>query len=187
MAWARYLAWLVVVAMIVLGGNIAVNGSLDEGLGMDRFLAGLADPWTTFIGFDLMTGLLLMAGWIAWRQQGERWLDTVAWILCLTWWGNIVAATYILVALRQSDGEPARFFMGNRAGELRQVWPASNRLLRLAALIAAIAVAAFALDKIARLGLLGLPGQAYIPGFLPVALTLVLLAFPARPDPAHSN
>jgi hypothetical protein len=180
MAWAHFLGWAVLAAMIALGVNIGVHGSLDQGLGMDRFLAGLADPWTTFIGFDLMSGLLLMAGWIAWRENGRRLLDTIAWILCLTWWGNVVVAAYILVALRQSTGDPARFFMGERAGPLHPVWAKASPALRLLALALAIAVAAFAVSKIMYLGLSGLPGQAYLPGFLPVVLALLLLALPAR-------
>lgn len=180
MNWIRLLACLVMAAMILLGTNIVLNGSLDEGLGMDRFLAGLADPWTTFIGFDLMCGLLLVAGWIVWRQRGGRLLDTVAWVLCLTWWGNIVTAGYILVAFRQSRGDPARFFMGERAASLQSVWPATNWPARILALAAALGVAALTLMKVRQLGLAELPGQAYIPGFLPIILALVLLAFPEK-------
>jgi hypothetical protein len=185
MVWARNLAGLVLATMILLTGNILVNGSLDQGLGMDRFLAGLTDPWSTLIGLDLMSGLLLMAGWIAWRQRGERLLDTLAWILCLTWWGNIVAAAYILIALRQSEGDPLRFFMGARAGPLLPVWKASIAL-RLAALVGAAATAAFTASKIANLGLGSLPGQAYIPGFLPIVLALVLLALPSGRAPERN-
>jgi hypothetical protein len=179
MGWIRGAAVLVVVAMAALFSNILLNGSLDEGLGMDRFLAGLADPWTTFIGFDLLSGLALMACWIAWRERGGRLLDTTAWILCLTWWGNIVVAIYILIALRQSEGDPTRFFMGARAGPLRPLLQQGNIAARAAALLGAALVAAFMVSKLAALGLSGLGGQAYLPGFLPVVLALLLLAFPA--------
>ncbi len=180
MNWARILGWLVFLSMLGLGANVVIHGSLDQGLGMDRFLAGLADPWTMFIGFDLMAGLLLAAGWIGWRQHGERLLDTIAWIGCLIWWGNIVVAAYLLIALAQSGGDPARFFMGARAGELRRVWPSGSWLIRLIALVGAALVAIFAIRKIALLELSGLPGQAYVPGFAPVVLALVLLAIPTR-------
>jgi hypothetical protein len=180
MNWARLLALLVMVGMILLGANIVLNGSLDEGLGLDRFMAGLADPWRTFIGFDLLSGLLLISGWIVWRQQGARWLDTLAWVLCLTWWGNVVAAAYILVAARQSEGDPARFFLGARAGALQPAWPATNWPARIAAIVAAIGVAGFTLMKIRELGLVDLAGLTYIPGFLPVVLAFVLLGFPAQ-------
>jgi hypothetical protein len=183
MGWFKGIAVLVSIAMVALFGNILLNGSLDEGLGMDRFLAGLADPWTTFIGFDLMSGLALMACWIAYRELGGRLLDTVAWILCLTWWGNLVPALYIRVSLRQSDGDPARFLMGARAGALRPVWPATRAAPRLAALTAALSVAVFAAWKISLLGLGALAGQAYVPGFAPVVLAFILLAFPARQTP----
>lgn len=179
MSWARNLAWAVVVAMLALAGNILINGSLDEGLGMDRFLDGLTDPWRTFIGFDLLAGLLLMSGWIVWRQKGKRAVDTIAWILCLAWWGNVVVAIYILVALRQSGGDPARFFMGSRAGDLHSAWNPSGAV-RALALAGALGTAAFAATRIAQFGLSGLAGQAYVPGFLPVVLALALLAFPSR-------
>ena len=179
MAWARNLAWMVVVAMLALAGNIALNGSLNEGLGMDRFLDGLADPWRTFIGFDLLAGLLLMSGWIVWRQNGQRAADTIAWVLCLAWWGNVVVAVYILVALRQSRGDPARFFMGGRAGPLQPAW-SPQRAVRALALASALGAAAFAALRIGQLGLSELAGQAYVPGFMPIVLALVLLAFPSR-------
>lgn len=182
MAWVRLVALLVIAAMLALAANILLNGSLDEGLGMDRFIAGLADPWTTFIGFDLMAGLLLAAVWIVWRQKGARPLDTLAWVLCLTWWGNIVTAAYLLLAAAQSGGDPARFFMGERAGKLRSVWK-PGWPLRAIALVAAGLTAAFALQKMATLGLSQLAGQAYLPGFMPIVLALLLLAFPSRPTP----
>ena len=179
MAWARNLALVVIAVMLALGLNILFNGSLDEGLGMDRFLDGLHDPWRTFIGFDLLAGLVLMAGWIVWRQQGERPADTLVWILCLAWWGNIVVAAYALVALRQSGGDPARFFTGHRGGALQSAWnpPGLTRVLLLAG---ALATALFAASRIAHHGLSSLSGQAYLPGFLPVAAALILLAFPSR-------
>lgn len=179
MTWARNLAGIVVAAMLLLAGNILVHGSLDQGLGMDRFLAGLADPWRAFIGFDLMAGLLLMSGWIVWREQGGRAADTAAWILCILWWGNIIVAAYILVALRQSAGDPARFLMGRRGGQLRPAWTPPGAV-RVVALVAALGTAAFAASRIAQLGLTTLAGQAYVPGFAPIVLGLCLLAFPAR-------
>ena len=185
MAWARNLALAVVVAMLMLAGNILVNGSLDEGLGMDRFLAGLVDPWRTFIGFALLAGLLLMSGWIVWRQKGRRAADTLAWVLCIAWWGNIVVAAYILVALRQSGGDPARFLMGDRAGQLRPAWTPTGAV-RALALAGVLGTAAFAASRIVHLGLSTLAGQTYLPGFAPIVLALVLLAFPSRATgPAH--
>lgn len=185
MPWIKPAALLVIAAMLAFAAHIVINGSLDQGLGMDRFLAGMADPWTLFIGFDLMAGLFLAAVWIVWRQRGARALDTVAWVLCLTWWGNIVTAAYLLIAAAQSGGDPARFFMGERAGPLRRVWQ-PGWPVRLILLLAAGLVAAFAASRIAALGLAGLPGQAYIPGFAPIILGLILLAVPAR-SPANAG
>lgn len=52
--------------------------------------------------------------------------------------------------------------------------------LRLVALAGAAGMAVFTGYKIGCLGLGGLPGEAYIPGFLPIVLALILLAFPSQ-------
>lgn len=187
MLWLRWPAALVLMAMTALFGNILAKSSLDEGIGMDRFLAGLADPWSTFIGFDLMAGLLLMACWIVWRELGSRALESVAWVLCVLWWGNVVCALYILVALAQSGGEPERFFMGRRGGSLRAVWPGASAPLRLLAFASAIALAAHASLKITHLGIGSLAGLAYLPAFAPLVLALLLLAFPSRADRSQAE
>ena len=184
MGWAALVAAILIAAMTGFAGNILANGSLDQGLGMDRFIAGLADPWQTFIGFDLMGGLLLATSWIVWRERGARWLDTVAWALCILWWGNVVVAIYMIIALLQSGGDPARFFMGARAGQLRPVWTALGLAFRCMALVAGLAIAGFTVAKVQQLGLASLSGQAYLPGFGPVILAMILLAFPGRPRTA---
>ena len=51
--------------------------------------------------------------------------------------------------------------------------------MAVAAIAGAIGVAGFALHKIDQLGLGSLPGQAYLPGFAPVVLALILISFPA--------
>lgn len=109
--------------------------------------------------------------------------ETITWVLLGNWWGNIVIATYILVALRQSGGDPARFFMGSRAGSLRAVWEAPPLPLRGPCLIGAAGTAFYALSAMRALDFAGLPAQAFIPAFAPVVLGLVLLALPRnKPD-----
>lgn len=178
MGWAKALAMAIIALMCAMFANILANGSLMTGLGMDVFLAGLADPWRAFIGFDLMAGLLLMFGWIVFRERGSRPLDTAAWVLTGLWWGNIVVAAYILHALRQAGGDPARFFLGRRAGALAAL-PRLSGLIRMLSLAAAAATALYALDAMRALAFEGLAAWAFIPAFGPIVLAFVLLAFPA--------
>lgn len=183
MCWAKILSVGIIILMSVLIGNILINDGFNSGLGMDRFIDGLKDPWQAFIGFDMMSGLFLMFGWIIYRQRGAPVFETITWVLLGNWWGNIVIATYILVALRQSGGEPARFFMGSRAGSLRAVWEAPPLPLRGPCLIGAAGTAFYALSAMRALDFAGLPAQAFIPAFAPVVLGLVSLALPRnKPD-----
>ena len=69
MCWAKILSVGIIVLMSVLLGNILINDGFNSGLGMDRFIDGLKDPWQAFIGFDMMSGLFLMFGWIIYRQM----------------------------------------------------------------------------------------------------------------------
>lgn len=183
MGWAKILSVGVIILMSVLMGNILINDGFDTGLGMDRFIDGLKDPWQAFIGFDMMSGLFLMFGWIIYRQNGAPVVETIVWVLLGNWWGNIVIAAYILVALRQSGGEPGRFFMGARAGPLRAVWGAPPLALRGLCLIGAAGVATYAYCAMRALDFAGLPAQAFVPAFAPVVLGLILLALP-RNNPA---
>ena len=175
---ARRIAILVIVLMSALAANIVINDSLSNGLGFDVFLAGTGSPWQLFINNDLVSGLLFMVGWIIYRERGNRVIDTVTWVWMVLWWGNIMVACYVLVALRQAAGDELRFFTGKRAGALAPVWPAPSRALQLLLLALAAAVLVglglvltSARDAVAVLG--------SILGFAPIALSFVLLALPS--------
>ncbi len=174
MGWARLLACVVFALMTALMANILVHDSFMTGLGMDRFIAGLKDPWQTFIGFDMMSGLIFMFGWIIYRQQGARIAETICWVLLGNWWGNIVIAAYILVALRQSGGEAEKFFMGSRKGALLPVW-APGFPMRLVCFVGAAAKVVYILWSMNALGFSGLPAWAFVPAFGPVVLAFMLL------------
>jgi hypothetical protein len=180
MQWAKILSVGIIILMAILMGNILINDSFNTGIGMDRFIAGLKDPWQAFIGFDMMSGLFLMFGWIIFRQKGSSLIETITWVLLGNWWGNIVIAAYILVALRQSDGEPTKFFMGARAGPLRSVWDMPSLMARGLCLVGAVGVAVYATSAMRNLNFSGLPAWAFVPAFAPVVLGLILLAFPRK-------
>jgi Protein of unknown function (DUF1475) len=176
---ARVLALAIIALLGALMLAIVVQDSFRTGIGMDRFQAGLADPWQRFIGFDLMSGLFLMFGWIVYRQRGARRLETVAWVLMANWWGNIVVAAYILVALYQARGEAPGLFMGARGGELRRAWT-PGAAMRAVCAVGAAATVVYVLHEMAALHFAGLPAWAFVPAFGPLVLSFALLAFPEK-------
>jgi hypothetical protein len=180
MIWARNLAILVIAIMSALALNIVLVDGMGHGVGLDTFLAGTKDPWQMFINQDLVSGLMLTLGWLIYRQHGCRIIDTVAWVWMALWWGNIVVAAYIVLAVAQSDGNPAAFFLGRRSSvSLRIVWSMPGPMLRAACVLLAAATIAYLLR-----GVLTAPsivGQlGYVLAFTPIALSAVLLAMPDR-------
>ena len=172
----KIMCWIVILLMTFYGARILIEDNLGHGAGFDVFLAGSASPWQAFINQDLTSGLLIVLAWIIYRQKGERPVDTFAWAWMLLWWGNIVTAVYILVALRQSGGDPARLVAGRRAGTLTPVW--NRPALPVQALFVALAVAVLAYMSV----LIRQAGDTVsiigaIAGLGPVALSLILLAF----------
>jgi hypothetical protein len=65
-----------------------------------------------------MNGLALFSAWLSWRERGSSHLETIIWIWCILWWGNIVVAIYILLAVYESRGNILAFFAGIRSGEM---------------------------------------------------------------------
>ncbi len=175
----RAVAVVVIVMMIALAANIAAFDSFDHGAGFDIFLSGSGSPWQLFINQDLVAGLWLAVAWIIYRQGGMRVIDTAAWVWMVIWWGNIVVAAYVLVAMRQAGGESHRFFAGARAGPLAPVWPTPSVVVRVLLLAGAAATIAFLSSVLARTGdTVTIIGSLL--GYAPIALSLILLAFPAR-------
>jgi len=176
----RIISWVVIAIMALCGLRILIADSLGHGAGFDVFLAGTPSAWQTFINQDLVSGLFIALAWMIHRERGGRPVDTFAWGWLVMWWGNIVVAVYVLAALRQSGGDARRMFAGRRAGTLAPVWPVPALPLRGLLILAAAAILVYmgllvqrAADAISVAGALL--------GLLPLALGLVLLAFPAKP------
>jgi hypothetical protein len=178
MKGVRVLAWIVIAIMGANMANVSLNSGFGHGAGFDTFLAGASDPWQLFINNDLVTGLLFMVGWIILRERGGRGLDTLAWCWMVMWWGNIVVAVYVLRAAGQAQGDWGRFFMGRSTGEMPAA-PLSS-MARLLCGLAALGVLAWTGWGILATGGASLSILGYLLGFVPVVLTLVLLAVPAR-------
>jgi hypothetical protein len=172
------LSCIVIAIMSALMANILINDSMSHGVGFDVFFAA-RDPWQMFINNDLVTGLLFMCGWIILREKGGRTIDTIAWVLMVLWWGNVIVAAYVLRASWQSGGDWTRFFLGRHAGPLPRVVFAMP--LRVVSGAAAAVVAVWTVRSVINVGVAPVPTVGYVLGFMPVVLSLLLVALPAQP------
>jgi hypothetical protein len=179
MKGARIIAWVVIAIMGVNMANVAINSGMDHGVGFDTFLAGSGDPWQLFINNDLVTGLLFMVGWLIFRERGGRLADRIGWVWMMMWWGNIVVAAYVLLALWQAGGDDRRFFLGRREALLPALRIGS--VARVAGGIMALLVAFWTLAGIVKIGFAPIATFGFVMGFAPVILSLLLVAWPARP------
>jgi hypothetical protein len=105
-------------------------------------------------------------------------IDTVAWVWMVMWWGNIVVGAYVLRAAWQSGGDWGRFFMGRHTGVLRGI--GLPVFVRGLAGVGAIGVALWLATAVMAVRGDAIPTTGYLLGFLPVILSLLLLAFPSR-------
>lgn len=100
---------------LALVGAIAMAGMLAYGFANGYFLAqggAIASiAWGQVLLVDIYVGMLLFAGWIAWREGGRPAI-AAAWIVALLLIGNLVACAYVLLAWRQSRGRAAIFWNG---------------------------------------------------------------------------
>ncbi|SEJ19467.1 hypothetical protein SAMN05518849_103310 [Sphingobium sp. AP50] len=178
MKGARIIAWVVIAIMGVNMANVAINSGMDHGVGFDTFLAGSGDPWQLFINNDLVTGLLFMAGWLIFREWGGRLADRIVWVWMIMWWGNIVVAAYVLLALWQSGGDDRRFFMGRREGALPTL--RIGVVVRVPSGGMAALVAFWTLAGIVKVDFAPIATFGFVMGFAPVILSLLLIAWPSR-------
>ncbi|WP_298400763.1 hypothetical protein [Sphingobium sp.] len=178
MKGARIIAWVVIAIMGVNMVNVAINSGMDHGVGFDTFLGGSGDPWQLFINNDLVTGLLFMVGWLIFREQGGRLVDRIAWVWMIMWWGNIVVAAYVLLALWQAGGDDRGFFLGRRVTQLPAL--RISAAARVASGILALLVTFWTLVGIVKVGFAPIATFGFVMGFAPVILSLLLVAWPAR-------
>jgi hypothetical protein len=177
--WAVGLAGFVIVLMLGLGLNIALNDGFGHGAGLDTFNAGAADPWQLFINMDLIAGLLLMLGWMVFRQQGAPMVETLAWALLFLWWGNIAVAAYILGCVVQAQGRADAMLLGRRAAPLagvRALYP----ILRITGAAVCIAALVIMVRGAASVGFAGQNVFGYVAAFGTLAFGGAVLALSAR-------
>jgi hypothetical protein len=73
----------------------------------------LGMPWGRVSLIDVYVGFAVFSAWIIYREKS--WTRSLAWIALMAVLGNLTSCTYVFLALRQSDGDWRRFWMGHRA------------------------------------------------------------------------
>jgi len=104
-------------ASIALLGLLAMTGVLIYGFTVGDFGAEgnrlMTMPWGIVSLVDLYVGFTLFSCWIVFRERA--WLPSILWVALMMLLGFWAGALYTLIALRSSDGDWKRFWMGKRA------------------------------------------------------------------------
>ena len=102
---------------IALLGLLAMTGVLIYGFTVGDFGAEgnrlMTMPWGIVSLVDLYVGFTLFSCWIVFRERA--WLPSILWVALMMLLGFWAGALYTLIALRSSDGDWKRFWMGKRA------------------------------------------------------------------------
>ena len=102
---AYLLAWLGLVAM-----TLVLLFAFTQG---DFFTEGsqlLSMPWGIVSMVDLYVGFALFSAWIVYREKSMGII--LIWVVLMMILGFFTASLYILLALRSSQGDWMRFWMG---------------------------------------------------------------------------
>jgi hypothetical protein len=96
------LAMTAVIGYAFIAGDFAAEGAILTSL-----------PWGIVSLVDLYVGFTLFSAWIVYREKSIP--VTALWILAVMTLGAFAISLYAFLALRASQGNPQKFFMGNRA------------------------------------------------------------------------
>jgi hypothetical protein len=70
-------------------------------------------PWGRVSLVDVYVGFFLFAGWVIYRESSV--LRSGLWILLILVLGNFISCMYAFLALRSSQGDWRRFWMGRHS------------------------------------------------------------------------
>jgi len=96
------LAMTGIIAYAFIAGDFAAEGAILTSL-----------PWGIVSLVDLYVGFTLFSAWIVYREKSIPVI--VLWIIAVMTLGAFAISLYAFLALRASQGNPQKFFMGNRA------------------------------------------------------------------------
>jgi hypothetical protein len=99
---------------VALLGLLAMTGALIYGFTAGDFGAEgrtlLSMPWGVVSLIDLYVGFTLFSGWIVYREASPA--RAAIWVLLVMVLGFFTASLYTWMALRASDGDWRRFWLG---------------------------------------------------------------------------
>jgi hypothetical protein len=103
--WVSGLGILAMTAVLIFGFTVGdFTGEGAELLNM---------PWGIVSLVDLYVGFILFSGWILYRDGLN--LKSIIWVVLMMVLGFFTGALYTFLALRASDGDWARFWMGKNS------------------------------------------------------------------------
>jgi hypothetical protein len=73
----------------------------------------LQNPWGVVSMVDLYTGFVLFSCWVFFRERSP--FTALIWTVLVMVLGFFTASLYVLIAIFQSNGDWATFWMGSRA------------------------------------------------------------------------
>jgi len=93
---------------------LAMTGVLVYGFAVGDFGAEgsqlLSMPWGIVSLVDLYVGFLLFSGWIVYREKSLA--RSAVWVILMMVLGSWTASLYVFLALRASNGNWPRFWLG---------------------------------------------------------------------------
>ena len=106
------------LAMVVTGLGVAAMGvvlvyAFTQGDIAAEGAQLLSMPWGIVSLVDLYVGFALFSGWILYRE--ESLTRAIAWVVFVMVLGFFTASLYAFLALRGSNGDWPRFWMGKHA------------------------------------------------------------------------
>lgn len=93
------LAMIAIIAYAFIAGDFATEGAILTSM-----------PWGIVSLVDLYVGFTLFSAWIVYREKSV--VATILWILATMTLGALAISLYTFLALRTSQGNPQKFFMG---------------------------------------------------------------------------
>lgn len=102
---------LLLLGAIVIG--LAIVYAMVFGTFIEEARAVLPLPWFQVTIVDLYLGFFLFGGWIFCRESSRP--RALGWLVLLCLLGNLAACIYAILAMRNSQGDWSRFWMGQRA------------------------------------------------------------------------
>ncbi len=108
---SKLIAWIGLIAMtLAIANGFIVGDFASDGAEL------MANPWGIVSLVDLYVGFTLFSLWIAFRE-GSRLVAGV-WIVLMMTLGFFTGALYVLIALHQSKGDWATFFLKDRKNKV---------------------------------------------------------------------